>query len=315
MADAFTGVGNLAYDTTAYNTLAWFALRPELYFDDCADVDSTPQTHRGASVQFDIVNDLAPQTATLSETVAPDSVALSDSQVLLALEEKGAVVKTTRLVRATSYIPLNPVVANAVGFNAGISIDELSRLILVAGTNVRYGGAATSRVTVAAGHIIVSDNVRRAYTDLTNASVRPVEGPFYRAYIHGDVAYDLKKETGDTGWRVVHNQSLPQAIINGDLGTYEGFRFVSTPRNVPFTDAGVGGTVDVYPTLFMGKQALAKAYSSGEGYGAMPWVGPGPITDPHWRIVPMGWYWLGKYGVFRQAALRRLETSSSIGAN
>jgi len=29
----------------------------------------------------------------------------------------------------------------------------------------------------------------------------------------------------------------------------------------------------------------------------------------------MGWYWLGQYGIFRQAAIRRTESASSIGNN
>jgi hypothetical protein len=33
------------------------------------------------------------------------------------------------------------------------------------------------------------------------------------------------------------------------------------------------------------------------------------------RLQPMGWYWLGGYGRFREASLRRIESASSIGAN
>ena len=44
-------------------------------------------------------------------------------------------------------------------------------------------------------------------------------------------------------------------------------------------------------------------------------VVPGPVTDKLRRNVPMGWYWLGAYGVFRQASLRGVESASSIGAN
>jgi hypothetical protein len=67
--------------------------------------------------------------------------------------------------------------------------------------------------------------------------------------------------------------------------------------------------------MFLGKQALAKAYSTSEGNGALPKVVMGPITDRLRRFVPVGWYWFGVYGIFRQAALRAVESSSSIGAN
>jgi hypothetical protein len=79
--------------------------------------------------------------------------------------------------------------------------------------------------------------------------------------------------------------------------------------------SGSTGTIDVYATLVMGRQALAKAYSVTDGNGAMPKVVRGEVTDLLRRFQPVGWYWLGGYGRFREASLRRVESSSSIGAN
>ena len=62
----------------------------------------------------------------------------------------------------------------------------------------------------------------------------------------------------------------------------------------------------------MGRQAIAKAYSQQDGNGAVPKVVRGPITDTLNRFQPVGWYWLGGYGRFREAALRRIESSSSL---
>jgi hypothetical protein len=83
-----------------------------------------------------------------------------------------------------------------------------------------------------------------------------------------------------------------------------------------FADAGSSTTLtDVYRTMFLGRQALAKAYSVSDGNGPTPRVVPGPVTDKLRRFVPLGWYWLGAYGVFRQTALRAVESASSIGTN
>jgi hypothetical protein len=64
----------------------------------------------------------------------------------------------------------------------------------------------------------------------------------------------------------------------------------------------------------MGRQALAKAHSIVDGNGAFPKVVRGPIVDALERFHPMGWYWLGGYGRFREASLRRIEAASSIGS-
>ena len=67
--------------------------------------------------------------------------------------------------------------------------------------------------------------------------------------------------------------------------------------------------------MFLGRQALAKAYSTSEGNGAHPRVILGPVVDKLQRFKPIGWYWLGVYGIFRQASLRQYKTSSSIAIN
>jgi hypothetical protein len=65
----------------------------------------------------------------------------------------------------------------------------------------------------------------------------------------------------------------------------------------------------------MGRQALAKAFSAQDGNGAVPKIVRGNVTDLLMRLQPLGWYWLGGYGRFREASLRRIESSSSIGSN
>ena len=96
-------------------------------------------------------------------------------------------------------------------------------------------------------------------------------------------------------------------------------RFIETPRAKIFEDASNGsgstGTIDVYCTHIMGRQALAKAHSIVDGNGPFPRVVRGPVVDVLSRFQPVGWYWLGGYARFREAALRRVESSSSIGAN
>jgi N4-gp56 family major capsid protein len=114
----------------------------------------------------------------------------------------------------------------------------------------------------------------------------------------------------------LHTYSQPENIWNGEVGTFENFRFIETPRAPVFADAGSSTTLtDVYGTLFLGRQALAKAYSNTDGNGPQPRVVPGPVVDHLRRFVPMGWYHFVGYARFRDASLRRVETASTIGSN
>ncbi len=319
---AYTQQSSLSVDQAAYDQIAYFALRSELLFDQAADVQPTNQSMPGSSVTFTIFSDLAAATSTLSETVDVDPVAMSDSQVTVTLAEYGNTVNTTAKLRGTSFLDVDVTAANVIGYNAGDSIDQVIREVLAGGTNVVYGGGGSSdpssRVTVAAEDIIEANDIRKVTAQLRKANVATFNG-YYMGFIHPDVSYDLRRETGNASWNAPHVAVDTANIYNGEIGTFESVRFIETPRAKVFENASNGtsttGTIDVYCTHIMGRQALAKAYSQVDGNSAFPKVVRGPIVDSLMRFNPIGWYWLGGYGRFREASLRRIESSSSIGAN
>jgi N4-gp56 family major capsid protein len=320
MSDTYTGVAALDTDQAAYDKYLYFALRPELHFDMAADVKPSDGTDQGSSAKFTIYDDLAVASTALTESVDVDAVALSDAQVTVTPVEYGNAVLTTAKLRGTSFVGsrIDKDAANIVGFNAGVSLDTLARDVLKTGDNVRYAVAGTTdpdaRNKIEPEDIISAANVRRARTDLVAANVQGWNGMF-NAYIHPDVSLDLRSETGAAAWRDPHTYSQPGEIWTGEIGAFEGFRFIETNRAPVFADAGSSTTLtDVYATIFLGRQALAKAWSPVES-APFPQVVIGPVTDKLRRFHPIGWYWLGQYAIFRQAALRRVETSSSIGTN
>jgi len=402
--DAYTGTGSnstsaLDFSKAAYDRLAYFALRPELYFDAAADVQPTAQSMPGASVTFTIVNDLPISASALTESQDVNTVALSDSQVTLTLAEYGNAVLTTAKLRGTSFVDIDPVVANVVGYNAGVSIDTIARAALDSGTNVMFGsglGASsvqssiTARGSVATSSTLGSVDIRVARARLRSQNV-PTFGGMYIGYVHPDTVADIQGETfsglNNMGWRAPHTYSQPGEIWTGEMGAFEGVRWIETPRAPIYEGAGAAGAqsafagtvsvgsltgtftgaaptigatltagtatlqgtntvtyvngnqftfsstvgaptaagtvtasasltgVNVYGTLILGRQALAKAYSMVDGNGAFPHVVPGPITDRLRRYVPLGWYWLGAYSIFRQASVLRIEHATTIGGD
>jgi N4-gp56 family major capsid protein len=319
---AITQASSLSTDQAAYDRLAYFALRSELLFDQAADVQATNQAMPGSSVIFTIFSEMAAATSTISETTDLTPVTMADSQVTVTLAEYGNTVNTTAKLRGTSFLDIDAVAANLIGYNAGNSIDQVVSAVLGAGTNVAYatGGAAvpTSVVTVKADAILTANDVRKQTAALRSANVATFNG-YYMGYIHPDVSYDLRKETGNASWNAPHINVDTANIYNGEIGTFESVRFIETPRAPLATNASNGtsttGTIDVYSTLIMGRQALAKAYSQIDGNGVVPKVVRGPVVDSLMRFNPIGWYWLGGYGRFREASLRRIDGASSIGTN
>ena len=319
---AVTQASSLSVDQAAYDRLAYFALRSELLFDQAADVQATNQAMPGSSVIFTIFSEMAAATSPISETSDLTPVTMADSQVTVTLAEYGNTVNTTAKLRGTSFLDVDAVAANLIGYNAGNSIDQVVSAVLAGGTNVVYGGGGsstpTSTVTIQAEDIVEANDVRQVTAALRGANVATFNG-YYMGYIHPDVSYDLRKETGNASWNAPHVQVDTANIYNGEIGTFESVRFIETPRAPLAANASNGtattGTIDVYGTMIMGRQALAKAYSMVDGNGVVPKVVRGPVVDSLMRFNPIGWYWLGGYGRFREASLRRIDSSSSIGSN
>ena len=321
---------------TAYDRLAYFSLRPELYFDQVADVMPTAQSMPGASVQFTIVSDLAVASGTIRETADISPVTMSDSTVTVTLGEYGNAVATTAKLRGTAFIEIDPVVANVIGYNAGVSMDSVARdtlrnfvltnqgngtggtywvnstsgtLSATNTTTTTNGVASTTTTWTGTGTTVTGKDFAKQRAALRSSNV-PSFGGFYAAYVHPDVVYDIQQDTGTAGWRLPHIYSQPGEIWSGEMGAFEGFRFIETPRAPVWKDAI--STTDVYMSLCVGRQALAKAHSITDGNGAVPHIIPGPITDALRRFVPLGWYWLGGYSGFRAAAANAVVSTSSL---
>lgn len=317
-----TTTSSLLVDQTAFDRIAYFALRSELLFDQAADVQPTAQSMPGSAVKFTIFADLAPATSTLNEVTDVTPVAMSDSQVTVTLAEYGNAVVTTAKLRGTSFLDVDVTAANLVGYNAGDSIDTVIADVLAGGSNVAYatGGATdpSSRTTINTDDTLTGDDVRKQVAKLRKANVASFNGA-YMGYIHPDVSYDFRGANGAANWRDPHVYVDTANIYNGEIGQWESVRFIETPRAPLFANAsdnsGSAGNIDVYATLIMGRQALAKAFSTTDGNGATPKIVRGTVTDILQRLQPLGWYWLGGYGRFREDSLRRIESASSIGTN
>lgn len=307
--------------TTAYELFAYFRLRPRLYFDACADIRPTNQSHRGSTVTFTMWEDLAPAVTPIPEADDIDAVELDDDVVTISLAEYGNAVMTSAAVRAYSYLVVSEDKANLVGWNAGVSFDSLARNPMLAGDNVRFGGAAAGpRASLTGTDLLTAHDVRFVGAMMAENSVEPY-GSYYKAFISPLVSADLREEVGAAAWRDPHTYSQPAEIWNGEIGVFEGFSFIETPRLSAraletaqggpggFVDAGVSDA-DVHVTLFAGRQALAKTWSTMVS-APTPQIVLGNVLDKLGRFVPLGWYWNGGYGRFREESLWRVESAST----
>jgi len=319
MADVFStttsGVGsNLV--TMAYDKLIELNLRTVPQFRAIADKKVGNPTHDGSSIRFQFYTDIADTTvagATLSETVDPDAVAIPATTTLdISQLELGRVVLPTRKLSLMSLSDVDPWIANAVAFNMALTLDNGVAAVLDAGTNVIRESAGSlsttaAKTTITATDTVKSRDIRYAVTKTRANNVTPRNGSLFLSYIHPEVSADLRTETGNNVWRTPHDYQAAQPLYAGEIGTWEGVRFIETP-NMTNTQSGsgTGGTqTRVYNTFVLGQQALAEAVWKEPG------IQFGNVVDKLNRFRPVGWYGILNWSVFRQAALYRIETAAS----
>ena len=343
MSNAYTDTSGGSLGTslvqTAYDRYVEFALRAVPLVRDVADKRPVQQAMPGSSVVFQIYTDLSAATTPLSEDVDPDAVALGNTTpVTVTLNEYGNASLATRKLELFSLSDVDPAIADIIAFNMADSLDTVALNTLVGGPNAiasinggtivsTYAGSYTNGTTqkgVTSTDVIKSAMVRQAVAKLRANKAVPRQGEYYWVGIHPEVSHDLRAETGAGGWRDDHKYSETGAseFWPGTIGTYEGAMFVESPRMANFADGtGAGsasgtfgtssyvnatGGVRVFRTLVAGKQALAEAVAE------EPHVIFGPIVDKLMRFRPIGWYGVLGWSIYRDEALYRVETSSSI---
>lgn len=316
MANAYTDITSAAslgvtLVQTGYEKLVAFKLRSEPLFRRVADTRATALTNPGSTVVFNLYNDLAAETTNISETVNPDSEAVpTPSTVSVTINEMGSTVIPTLRLRTLTLADIDPAVANIVARKLAESVDLRVRAVLDAGTNVARSNAGVPSTTKALNTLTTGDTFKSAIPQTLIAKMRganvieKMDGNTFGAFIHPDVAYDFRRETGELGWRYPHNNVAPDNLWKEQVGVFGGVSYIETPRCKVALDGAASKTV--YRTYLFGSQALAEVVA------VEPHLVIGPVVDPMMRFRPLSWHGLAGWNVYRQEALWRVESVSSI---
>lgn len=299
----------------AFNQEADFALRDDPVWMQVVDTKAARQAMPGESVTFTIHKDLSDTLATtpLSETVDPDAVApQAPDRVTVTLEEYGRATLRTEFLSTLAFTQAERERAVIVGRDMVDSIDALIRatadgstnVAALAGGDVKGSDAVVNDVT--ATDIFNRDLAAGVVSLLRADKVHPKTGQDYLAIAHPFVLHDLMAENSATAWIGPKTYGGDTAAVyNAEVGTFMGARYLRTNR-VTVADNTLATPVPVYRTYFVGQQAVAEAV----GYD--PHIVVGNVTDKLKRFAPLGWKFLGGYGLYRPESLRKVYSTSSL---
>ena len=253
----------------------------------------------GKTIEFRKFSSLPKATTPLTEGVTPVGKRLDVTSMTATVAQYGDYIQQSDVLELTSLDNTILEATKLLGRQAGVTLDTLTRNVLVGGTNVSYcpkvsgstETAVTSRTNLDTTAKLTVKMVQKVVAKLRGQNA-PTIGGKYVAIIHPYVAYDLMR---DPEWIDAHKYATPNNLYEGEIGEIAGVRFVQTTEAKVWNDstcpsAGSGVYHSVYATLFMGEGAYGVTEITGGGLQTIvKQKGSAGTADPLDQRSTVGW--------------------------
>jgi N4-gp56 family major capsid protein len=285
----------------------------------------------GNQIKFRRYSALAAATTALTEGVTPSGSQLSVTDVTASLAQYGDFITLSDVVDMVNQDPVVTEATDVLGDQAGLTIDQVRRDVLVAGTNVAYANAVANRAAVNVA--VTAADLNKAIRFLKNQNAKFVKegippstgvgtGAIRKAYvavIHPDVEFDIESITG---FKPVSDYPAQMGVMEDEIGAYKNIRFVSSTNAKVFAGAGAAGTTtykndganfDVYATLIFAADAYGVCPLSGEAMQTIvkP-LGSAGSADPLDQRSSVGWKAMTTTKILNESWMLRLESAASL---
>ncbi len=259
----------------------------------------------GKTIEFRKFSALPKATTPLTEGVTPVGKRLDVTAVTATVAQYGDYIQQSDVLELTALDNTILEATKLLGRQAGVTLDTVTRNILVGGTNVSYCSkvaasaetAVTSRSGLDTSAKLTVKTVQKVVAKLRGQNA-PTIGGKYVAIIHPYVAYDLMR---DPEWIDAHKYATPENLYAGEIGEIGGVRFVETTEakvwndsTCPVKTAASGDTPatyhSVFATLFLGEGAYGVTEITGGGLQTIvKQKGSAGTSDPLDQRSTVGW--------------------------
>jgi len=273
------------------------AARPLLVHTNWGQVRDIPQGNTNV-IKFRRYSLLSAATTALSEGVTPTGSQLSVTDVYDTVAQYGDYVTLTDWLELTTPDPLLTETASVLGQQAGNTIDQLTRDVIIDGTTIQYASTAGARGEITSAMKITRDEIREAVRTLqgndamkitsmvsaqTGFNTTPI-GACFVGIVSENTLYDLKKVDG---WTPV--EEYGGAKMQGEVGKVDEVRFVMTTNAKVFSSEGAD-SIDVHGTLILAQDYYATTRISGAALkNIVKPFGSAGTADPLDQRSTSGW--------------------------
>ncbi len=265
-----------------------------------AQIKDIPVNAGTDTIKFRRYGNLTAATTALTEGVTPSGSQLSVTDLTAQVAEYGDYVTISDVLDYQSYDPILTETAELLGDQAGDTLDQITRDVIVAGTTVQYASTAVSRVTVDATMKLTATEVRKAVRTLQNANAKPIMRRVdpsnayntipLRASFVGIISpsqlFDLKSDSAFVPTSKYPNQS---DIMENEVGAIDDVRFVVTSNAKTFPTGGAAG-VPVHIAMILARDFYGITRIAGRALeNIIKPLGSAGTADPLNQRATSGW--------------------------
>ena len=277
---------------------------PQLVHDTFAQKHTVPEGN-GKTINFRKYAPLPAITTALQEGVTPAGQKLTVSEITAELKQYGGYVELTDVVSLTNPDKILLYRTELLADQGALSMDTITREVIVGGTNVRYAGGKSARNALTATDVLTVKDVKKAVRDLENMNAKRFADGFYGGIIHPYAAFDL---TEDENWRAPHQYVDTKEIYKYEIGSIAGVRFLQTSNAKKYAGGGASGA-DVYATLIIGKDAYGTVTLEGSGLETI--TKPLGYADPLNQRGTHGWKAMKATKILVDEYMVRIESGAT----
>lgn len=295
---ATNSLGGFMYSDKLSKVLR-MAVQPLCKFRQFADIkDAAAQgKHKGQLFTWNVYSDIATQGTTLVETSVMPESNFTITQGTMTITEAGNSVPYTGKLDNLSEHPVKEIIQKVLKNDAKKAFDSLAqaqfnatplRVVPTAGTSTTAVTLTTNGTATLTNSVALGKNHVKAIVDLMKErNIPPYTGDDYIALAHPTTFRTLKNDLESIHQYVDKGF---QMILNGEIGRYEGVRFVEQ-TNIAKETFTVGASNWCY---FFGDDTVAEGIAVPEEMRAK-------IPSDYGRSMGIAWYYIGGFGLVHTA--------------
>ncbi len=247
----------------------------------------------------------------LTEGVTPNANGLEMYTITSQIKQYGDYVRMSDLVNATAKDDLVAASVDALAGQAGRTLDNVTREIVNAGTNVIRVNDRANRGALTSADIMTLDYLTEAKTLLEANSAPTFDDDCYVAIVNPNVLSDLMKLSNPNNFVHVAQYADPTKIYKGEIGTYNRVRIISNPR-AKVWDSATNDGLSAFSTLVIGKGAYGVTELDGNSLQMIiKELGSAGASDPLNQRMTVGWKATKTAEILVQQYMVRLESCAT----